>query len=301
MFVQSERQTFFPWTSFAEVSPVKTCLARERAKALLASARASGVSSLVWSARFDPDGSLSKTSRAVHEGGSTRSCVSWKSSAMRAYRAQLRRAMSALLTIANESSLLPTLAVDGNYNRRGASKNSGDGLRTALLPTLTVCQRDNRGGADPNGPERPSLTTLAKRKLLPTLTSSLANRGGARESEMRRHSPSLDAILRTSLGSAPVAAPISSAVDSPSPVNGARRARTRSLLPTLTTRDEKGPGLKHTRGGRDLPQTLGGHLNPDWCRWFMGFPAAWLDVDDAPAFVRSATRSSRSARKSSGG
>jgi hypothetical protein len=68
-------------------------------------------------------------------------------------------------------------------------------------------------------------------------------------------------------------------------------------LPTLCLR-EKGPGPanKH-KGGKDLPGTLGGHLNPDWCLWFMGFPAGWLDVDDAPAFVRSVTRSSRSKAK----
>jgi hypothetical protein len=33
-------------------------------------------------------------------------------------------------------SLLPTLTVKGNYNRKGLSPNSGDGLVTALLPTM---------------------------------------------------------------------------------------------------------------------------------------------------------------------
>src|SRR5690606_36227054 len=118
----------------------------------------------------------------------------------------------------------------------GLSPTSGDGLVTALLPTLTVCQRDNAGGESP-GPTRPSLETLAKR----------------------------------------------------------------GLLPTMTRRDEKGPGPNRTKGGSDLPGTLGGHLNPAFCLWFMGFPADWLDVDDARVFARSATPSSRSAPKSSGG
>jgi len=65
----------------------------------------------------------------------------------------------------------------------------------------------------------------------------------------------------------------------------------RGLLPTLT--------IDGKNGGRDLPGTLGGHLNPEWCLWFMGFPAVWLDVDDGPAFARSATPSSRRAPKSS--
>jgi hypothetical protein len=49
------------------------------------------------------------------------------------------------------SLLLPTLTINGNYNRKGASKTSGDGLVTALhrrmLPTLTA--HDYRGGCTP--------------------------------------------------------------------------------------------------------------------------------------------------------
>jgi hypothetical protein len=45
-----------------------------------------------------------------------------------------------------DRQMLPTLTVHGNYNRKGASANSGDGLATALnreaLPTL--CARDYR-------------------------------------------------------------------------------------------------------------------------------------------------------------
>lgn len=48
--------------------------------------------------------------------------------------------------------LLPTLTVHGNYNRKGASPNAGDGLATAvtkLMPTLTAS--DATGGfCDPN-------------------------------------------------------------------------------------------------------------------------------------------------------
>ncbi len=187
---------------------------------------------------------------------------------MAAYLSRCRRALSVLRIDANGSSLLPTLTVAGNYNRKGASPNSGDGLRTALLPTLTPTQRDNSGGESP-GPVRPCLESLAKAGLLPTLTASVASRGTAKRGPAAQGGPSLPERL---------------------------------MLPTLTMRDEKGPGpAKKTKGGVDLPQSLGGHLNPDWCRWFMGFPAAWLDVDDAPAFVRSATPSSRSAPKSSAG
>lgn len=104
---------------------------------------------------------------------------------------------------------------------------------SSLLPTLSAATYgSNRGGANGrSGPDRPSLETLAKR----------------------------------------------------------------GLLPTLTRRDEKGPGPKHTKGGSDLPQALGGHLSADWCRWFMGFPVGWLDVDDVSESAPSATASFRSA------
>ena len=99
--------------------------------------------------------------------------MSWTHSAMTAYRARCRRAMSALLTSESESSLLPTLTVDGNYNRKGASPESGDGLITALkmLPTLTATPYGyNQGGASKDGPKRLGLEMRARRELLPTLS-----------------------------------------------------------------------------------------------------------------------------------
>src|SRR5690606_35636067 len=178
-------------------------------------------------------GSWSRTSPAAPRDGWTRSCATWNSAAMRAYRSRCRLAMSAHLTVGAGYSLLPTLlashpesirdrkgykvlptlTVHGNHNRKGLSPTSGDGLVIALLPTLTVCQRDNAGGESP-GPTRPILETLAKR----------------------------------------------------------------GLLPTMTRRDEKGPGLNRTKGGSDLPGTLGGHLNPAWCEEYMGFPTGYTEA-----------------------
>jgi hypothetical protein len=58
----------------------------------------------------------------------------------------LERKTQALGTNANASGLLPTLTVHGNYNRKGASANSGDGLATALRRFPTLCARDWRSG-----------------------------------------------------------------------------------------------------------------------------------------------------------
>ena len=60
---------------------------------------------------------------------------------------------------------------------------------------------------------------------------------------------------------------------------------------------DSGGSLKQR--SRALPNQAGGPLNPTWVEWLMGFPVDWTDGVAAPACARSATRSSRSARKSS--
>ena len=52
-------------------------------------------------------------------------------------------------------ALLPTPTVDGNYNRKGASAASGDGLHTAVTKLATPTSRDWRSGkASPATMER---------------------------------------------------------------------------------------------------------------------------------------------------
>lgn len=73
------------------------------------------------------------------------------------------------------------------------------------------------------------------------------------------------------------------------------------LLPTLAARDYRHPNAKSyaERGGgkkgEQLPNVIGGPLNPAWAEWFMGFPAGWT------ALPRWATRSSRKSPSSSAG
>jgi len=61
--------------------------------------------------------------------------------------------------------------------------------------------------------------------------------------------------------------------------------------------DEKGPKGAPTKGGRNLPREAGGHLNPTWVEWLMGFSAGWTAVSAEIDSEPSATPSSRSARK----
>lgn len=80
----------------------------------------------------------------------------------------LRKTLVPTISVAACGSLLPTLTVCGNYNAKGASATSGDGLVTALkrMPTLTASNgldggsnsrraAVNRGAPIPNGPLNP--------------------------------------------------------------------------------------------------------------------------------------------------
>jgi hypothetical protein len=72
------------------------------------------------------------------------------------------------------------------------------------------------------------------------------------------------------------------------------------MWPTPASRDFRHPNAKaySERGGgtkgEQLPNAVGGALNPTWVEWLMGFPAEWtaLDASEMP--------SSRKSRKSSG-
>lgn len=80
--------------------------------------------------------------------------------------AEHRRNSPPLIAMLNK---LPTLTVCGNYNRKGASPESGDGLATALkkLPTLTAQDAKNCGGPSQMERNTPPLNALAGGPLNP--------------------------------------------------------------------------------------------------------------------------------------
>lgn len=94
--------------------------------------------------------------------------------------------MPARRTSANGSgSLLPTASVCGNWNRRGASKHSGDGLATylanGLLPTPRATDGDRGGRGDLIQAMRGNASPSGHFALLPTPTAMEygSNQGGA--------------------------------------------------------------------------------------------------------------------------
>lgn len=105
------------------------------------------------------------------------------------FSAGMRRDSPNLSTVVKVPELWPTPTVHGDYNRKGASKNSGDGLATAVKMYPPPAARDYRS---PNGK------------------------------------------------------PFS----------------------------ELGGGTK----GEQLPNAIGGQLNPDWVEWLMGWPIGWTSL-----------------------
>lgn len=114
------------------------------------SARCSGQLTL-----FALDSYFSKTARKSEPAAVTLSSVSlWRADTPGATE-YLPRLMSGLGTTETAGgALLPTLTVCGNWNRKGASKTSGDGLITALKKMPTLCARDARTVAGSQPPKR---------------------------------------------------------------------------------------------------------------------------------------------------
>lgn len=67
-----------------------------------------------------------------------------RSGLMRAGTCYLLPTVAPSISVNASGSLLPTLTVCGNYNAKGASKTSGDGLATALKRMPTLVARDHR-------------------------------------------------------------------------------------------------------------------------------------------------------------
>jgi hypothetical protein len=125
---------------------VRTSALQERAQALEASAAAFIEKSCEQLTLFDLPGSSSKTAHSSEPEAGTSSSPTWWRVDTPGETDSLPRLMSERPTSAiGGGALLPTLTVCGNYNRKGASPTSGDGLATAigrLLPTLVA--RDYR-------------------------------------------------------------------------------------------------------------------------------------------------------------
>ena len=151
-----------PLMSSAGASHVKTLASPETAPESMLNDLACGPSFPVLLANFDRGMSLWKTSQTCllalakgQVGGLAEFSETWPRSGIMQNGTAFRLPPLARSMTGTAYGLLPTLTKCGNYNRKGTSKTSGDGLATVLkrlLPTLT--KHDVRGGCKPERTER---------------------------------------------------------------------------------------------------------------------------------------------------
>jgi hypothetical protein len=175
-----------------------------------------------------------------------------------------------------EKGLWPTPTLHGNYNRKGASQNSGDGLETAV-----------------------------KKELWPTPTAMTGGTGVAPSHEKGGHGWNTGAAVNDSLSDNPKKNwPTPTVQDSNKATKKMRTNHQNNLtavvfnqnLPTPTARDWKGGYTEKSLTRKDgksrrfdaLPNAaiggvgtdiVVGHLNPTWVEWLMGVPTGWTDLD----------------------
>lgn len=119
--------------------------------ALMAPDLVCGASSSAWFAKFDPDLSTWKTAQRSLLGDSESFSETWPRWGLMRDGESYLRPIPALHICESESGLWPTPTVCGNYNRPGASAQSGMGLATAvkLWPTPTASLGTKGGRVTP--------------------------------------------------------------------------------------------------------------------------------------------------------
>ena len=185
----------------------------------------------------------------------------------------LRRQSAGRRTGGSDCLSWPTMDVNGQHNRKGASENSGDGLSTAVKqwPTVQVADskqaKFNKGG-------NPHLGLVMQ--SWPTPAAQNTRDGRASSETMNRNARPLQKVVISGL----------LAPDSPS-TNG----KNRELWPTpdaLPRGCGKKPGFtkagKPTNYGKPVQTTLpnqlqvgSSKLNPAWVEQLQGIPVGWTD------------------------
>ena len=249
-------------TWFLAGFPAKTSAPPERAEeSKTANAPASGWKWPGSSAKYDPASASWKTRQCSLLGDSEEFSGTWPRWGTMRNGECWERQMWERRTSGTEYGLWPTVTVCGNYNRKGASANSGDGLATAVKMWPTPTKSDGEGGPGCSG-RAGGLNLRTAVALLPTPTATNTKAVHMRGADKGK----------------------------------ARQAR--SYLPTPTVNDAKNSTLPPSQVEHDnLPGYLlrdgeksGGQLSPMWVEWLMGWPLGWTDC------AVSATGKSHSAR-----
>lgn len=177
-------------TAWLEASRVRTSALPAQAQGLTESVRDYGPRWRASFARWSPELFGWKTAQCSLLEDSRESLATlprWGS--MRNGMLYLRQTLAPGIAVSGFGSLLPTLTVCGNYNARGASATSGDGLATALtlLPTLVA---DDTGMRKAKYAQGGTPLSLAVQSLMPTLmTEGLDGESNSRKAAEARGAP----------------------------------------------------------------------------------------------------------------
>lgn len=189
------------WIASQRASLARTFQRQVAASASMESEADCGAKSSAQLTLFDLDSCSSKIAPgSVPEGAKSLSANSWRVD-IPGKTERLKPLMSAqAITAIVGGAYLPTLTVCGNWNAKGASKESGDGLVTALkkLPTLLVS--DATSGAGFLGVNRSPRIAMAL-KMLPTLCAtdykSPYSAAGYLSQAQKRSKPLRDTLAHT--------------------------------------------------------------------------------------------------------
>lgn len=133
-------------TSYLEAFRVRTSALPDEDLALTESAADCGQKWRESLAKFDHATSSWKTAQPSLFVDLDESLATWPRSGMTVDGQCWELPTLALRTSATDSGLWPTPTVKGNYNRKGASKHSGDGLATKVRNFATPTARDWKSG-----------------------------------------------------------------------------------------------------------------------------------------------------------
>ena len=123
-----------------------------------------------WLAKFDPNTSTLKTAQCSLFGEESESLKTLPRSGMTVSGMLWERQTLVRHTNETESGFWPTPTVCGNYNRKGASATSGDGLATAVAkwPTPTAHNAKETNAPSEHSRNTPTLTAQVGGALNPT-------------------------------------------------------------------------------------------------------------------------------------
>lgn len=157
----------------------------------------------------------------------------------------------------NGCGFWPTPNVCGNYNRKGASKTSGDGLATKVKKS--TFWRAPRASDGEGGIMEMRNGTSGHYKLRDHVQEK--NKGFWPTPTKRdyKDTGNLENVEENCL---------------------LGRAVIKRKFPTPKAQNANSPGM-HGQGGKDLQTTVAreGRLNPDWVEWLLGWPIFWTSLE----------------------